>query len=166
MLGLITAITLTATADRKRISTLSGEMYTTNMIRETVTGMLDAKKSTDDVWVNMTRYASSNTRPEEVRIIALLDKTETDVSRSLEYIALDEFDMLWYVKRKDQTPAGITKKVALGKDAEMVITNVTNSTNMSGNYKKIENRRSGEIELDLVFKIGKKLEEKYYVKGN
>jgi hypothetical protein len=136
------------------------------MIRETVTGMLDAKKSTDDVWVNMTRYASSNTRPEEVRIIALLDKTETDVSRSLEYIALDEFDMLWYVKRKDQTPAGITKKVALGKDAEMVITNVTNSTNMSGNYKKIENRRSGEIELDLVFKIGKKLEEKYYVKGN
>jgi hypothetical protein len=141
-------------------------MYTTNMIRETVTGMLDAKKSTDDVWVNMTRYASSNTRPEEVRIIALLDKTETDVSRSLEYIALDEFDMLWYVKRKDQTPAGITKKVALGKDAEMVITNVTNSTNMSGNYKKIENRRSGEIELDLVFKIGKKLEEKYYVKGN
>ena len=37
---------------------------------------------------------------------------------------------------------------------------------MSGNYKKIENRRSGEIELDLVFKIGKKLEEKYYVKGN
>ena len=48
-------------------------MYTTNMIRETVTGMLDAKKSTDDVWVNMTRYASSNTRPEEVRIIALLD---------------------------------------------------------------------------------------------
>ena len=166
MLGLITAITLTATADRKRISTLSGEMYTTNMIRETVSGMLDAKKSTDDVWVNMTRYASSNTRPEEVRIIALLDKTETDVSRSLEYIALDEFDMLWYVKRKDQTPAGITKKVALGKDAEMVITNVTNSTNMSGNYKKIENRRSGEIELDLVFKIGKKLEEKYYVKGN
>ena len=166
MLGLITAITLTATADRKRISTLSGEMYTTNMIRETVTGMLDAKKSTDDVWVNMTRYASSNTRPEEVRIIALLDKTETDVSRSLEYIALDEFDMLWYVKRKDQTPTGITKKVALGKDAEMVITNVTNSTNMSGNYKKIENRRSGEIELDLVFKIGKKLEEKYYVKGN
>lgn len=166
MLGLITAITLTATADRKRINTLSGEMYTTNMIRETVTGMLDAKKSTDDVWVNMTRYASSNTRPEEVRIIALLDKTETDVSRSLEYIALDEFDMLWYVKRKDQTPAGITKKVALGKDAEMVITNVTNSTNMSGNYKKIENRRSGEIELDLVFKIGKKLEEKYYVKGN
>lgn len=141
-------------------------MYTTNMIRETVTGMLDAKKSTDDVWINMTRYASSNTRPEEVRIIALLDKTETDVSRSLEYIALDEFDMLWYVKRKDQTPAGITKKVALGKDAEMVITNVTNSTNMSGNYKKIENRRSGEIELDLVFKIGKKLEEKYYVKGN
>ena len=166
MLGLITAITLTATADRKRISTLSGEMYTTNMIRETVTGMLDAKKSTDDVWVNMTRYASSNTRPEEVRIIALLDKTETDVSRSLEYIALDEFDMLWYVKRKDQTPTGITKKVALGKDAEMVITNVTNSTNMSGNYKKIENRRSGEIELDLVFKIGKKIEEKYYVKGN
>ncbi len=166
MLGLITAITLTATADRKRINTLSGEMYTTNMIRETVTGMLDAKKSTDDVWVNMTRYASSNTRPEEVRIIALLDKTEPDVSRSLEYIALDEFDMLWYVKRKDQTPAGITKKVALGKDAEMVITNVTNSTNMSGNYKKIENRRSGEIELDLVFKIGKKLEEKYYVKGN
>lgn len=166
MLGIITAITLTATADRKRINTLSGEMYTTNMIRETVTGMLDAKKSTDDVWVNMTRYASSNTRPEEVRIIALLDKTETDVSRSLEYIALDEFDMLWYVKRKDQTPTGITKKVALGKDAEMVITNVTNSTNMSGNYKKIENRRSGEIELDLVFKIGKKLEEKYYVKGN
>lgn len=141
-------------------------MYTTNMIRETVTGMLDAKKSTDDVWVNMTRYASSNTRPEEVRIIALLDKTETDVSRSLEYIALDEFDMLWYVKRKDQTPAGITKKVALGKDAEMVITNVTNSTNMSGNYKKIENRRSGEIELDLVFKIGKKIQEKYFVKGN
>ena len=141
-------------------------MYTTNMIRETVTGMLDAKKSTDDVWINMTRYTSSNTRPEDVRIIALLDKTETDVSRSLEYIALDEFDMLWYVKRKDQTPTGITKKVALGKDAEMVITNVTNSTNMSGNYKKIENRRSGEIELDLVFKIGKKLEEKYYVKGN
>lgn len=141
-------------------------MYTTNMIRETVTGMLDAKKSTDDVWINMTRYASSNTRPEEVRIIALLDKTETDVSRSLEYIALDEFDMLWYVKRKDQTPAGITKKVALGKDAEMVITNVTNSTNMSGNYKKIENRRSGEIELDLVFKIGKKIQEKYFVKGN
>ena len=141
-------------------------MYTTNMIRETVTGMLDAKKSTDDVWVNMTRYASSNTRPEEVRIIALLDKTETDVSRSLEYIALDEFYMLWYVKRKDQTPTGITKKVALGKDAEMVITNVTNSSNMSGNYKKIENRRSGEIELDLVFKIGKKIQEKYFVKGN
>lgn len=166
MYGVITAITLTATADRKRISTLSGEMYTTNMIRETVTGMLDAKKSTDDVLVNMTRYTSSNTRPEEVRIIALLDKTETDVSRSLEYIALDEFDMLWYVKRKDQTPTGITKKVPLGKDAEMIITNVTNSTNISGNYKKIENRRSGEIELDLVFKIGKKIQEKYFVKGN
>ena len=31
---------------------------------------------------------------------------------------------------------------------------------------KIENNRSGEIELDLVFKISKKIEEKYYVKGN
>ena len=31
---------------------------------------------------------------------------------------------------------------------------------------KIENNRSGEIELDLVFKLGKKIEEKYYVKGN
>ena len=31
---------------------------------------------------------------------------------------------------------------------------------------KIENNRSGEIELDLVFKIVKKIEEKYYVKGN
>ena len=166
MFGVITAITLTATSDRKRINTLSSEMYTTNMIREVVTGMLDGKKASDAVIVNMTRYISSATRPEEVRLIGILDQTENDISRSLEYISLDEYDMLWYVKRKDQTPTGITKKVALGKDAEMVITNVTNSTNMSGNYKKIENRRSGEIELDLVFKIGKKLEEKYYVKGN
>ena len=48
----------------------------------------------------------------------------------------------------------------------MVIKNVTNSISMTGNYKKIENNRNGEIELDLVFKIGKKIEEKYYVKGN
>ena len=33
VVGVITAITLTATSDRKRINTLSSEMYTTNMIR-------------------------------------------------------------------------------------------------------------------------------------
>ena len=74
--------------------------------------------------------------------------------------------MLWYVKRKDQTENGIVKRVPLGKDVEMVIKNVTNSISMTGNYKKIENNRNGEIELDLVFKLGKKIEEKYYVKGN
>ena len=137
MFGVITAITLTATSDRKRINTLSSEMYTTNMIREVVTGMLDGKKASDAVIVNMTRY-----------------------------ISLDEYDMLWYVKRKDQTENGIVKRVPLGKDAEMVIKNVTNSISMTGNYKKIENNRNGEIELDLVFKLGKKIEEKYYVKGN
>ncbi len=35
-----------------------------------------------------------------------------------------------------------------------------------GNYKKIDGKKDGEIEVDLVFKVGKKLEEKYYVKGN
>ena len=138
MFGVITAITLTATSDRKRINTLSSEMYTTNMIREVVTGMLDGKKASDAVIVNMTRYISSATRPEEVRLIGILDQTEN----------------------------GIVKRVPLGKDAEMVIKNVTNSINMTGNYKKIENNRNGEIELDLVFKLGKKIEEKYYVKGN
>ena len=161
MFGVITAITLTATSDRKRINTLSSEMYTTNMIREVVTGMLDGKKASDAVIVNMTRYISSVTRPEEVRLIGILDQTENDISRSLEYISLDE-----YVKRKDQTENGIVKRVPLGKDAEMVIKNVTNSISMTGNYKKIENNRNGEIELDLVFKLGKKIEEKYYVKGN
>ena len=106
-------------------------MYTTNMIREVVTGMLDGKKSTDDVIVNMTRYSSGMIRPEEVRLIALLDRTENDISRSLEYISLDEYDMLWYVKRKDQTENGIVKRVPLGKDAEMVIKNVTNSISMT-----------------------------------
>ena len=166
MFGVITAITLTATSDRKRINTLSSEMYTTNMIREVVTGMLDGKKASDAVIVNMTRYISSVTRPEEVRLIGILDQTENDISRSLEYISLDEYDMLWYVKRKDQTENGIVKRVPLGKDVEMVIKNVTNSISMTGNYKKIENNRNGEIELDLVFKLGKKIEEKYYVKGN
>ena len=166
MFGVITAITLTATSDRKRINTLSSEMYTTNMIREVVTGMLDGKKASDAVIVNMTRYISSATRPEEVRLIGILDQTENDISRSLEYISLDEYDMLWYVRRKDQTENGIVKRVPLGKDAEMVIKNVTNSISLTGNYKKIENNRNGEIELDLVFKLGKKIEEKYYVKGN
>ena len=138
MFGVITAITLTATSDRKRINTLSSEMYTTNMIREVVTGMLDGKKASDAVIVNMTRYISSATRPEEVRLIGILDQTEN----------------------------GIVKRVPLGKDAEMVIKNVTNSISMTGNYNKIENNRNGEIELDLVFKLGKKIEEKYYVKGN
>ena len=166
MFGVITAITLTATSDRKRINTLSSEMYTTNMIREVVTGMLDGKKASDAVMVNMTRYISSVTRPEEVRLIGILDQTENDISRSLEYISLDEYDMLWYVKIKDQTENVIVKKVPLVKDAEMFIKNVTNSISLTGNYKKIENNRNGEIELDLVFKLGKKIEEKYYVKGN
>ena len=111
MFGVITAITLTATSDRKRINTLSSEMYTTNMIREVVTGMLDGKKASDAVIVNMTRHISSATRPEEVRLIGILDQTENDISRSLEYISLDEYDMLWYVKRKDQTENGIVKRV-------------------------------------------------------
>ena len=131
-----------------------------------VVGVITAITLTDDVIVNMTRYSSGMIRPEEVRLIALLDRTENDISRSLEYISLDEYDMLWYVKRKDQTENGIVKRVPLGKDAEMVIKNVTNSISMTGNYKKIENNRNGEIELDLVFKLGKKIEEKYYVKGN
>ncbi len=131
VVGVITAITLTATSDRKRINTLSSEMYTTNMIREVVTGMIDGKKSTDDVIVNMTRYSSGVIRPEEVRLIALLDRTENDIARSLEYISLDEYDMLWYIKRTDQTPYGITKKVPLGKDAEIIMKNVTNSISMT-----------------------------------
>ena len=72
------------------------------MIREVVTGMLDGKKASDAVIVNMTRYISSATRPEEVRLIGLLDQTENDISRSLEYISLDEYDMLWYVKRSNR----------------------------------------------------------------
>ena len=39
--------------------------------------------------------------------------------------------MLWYIKRTDQTPYGITKKVPLGKDAEIIMKNVTNSISMT-----------------------------------
>ena len=75
-------------------------MYTTNIIREYMTKMLSKKNKTDAVIINMTKYESWQTRPEDTRIIEVVKKDEINIQNSLEYIMIDPYDMLWYVKKE------------------------------------------------------------------
>ena len=104
-------------------------MYTTNIIREYITKMLSKKNKTDAVIINMTKYESWQTRPEDTRIIAIVKKDEINIQNSLEYIMIDPYDMLWYVKKEINST--ILKKVPLGKDLEMIIKNVSNGVDIS-----------------------------------
>lgn len=109
-------------------------MYTTNIIREYMTKMLSKKNKTDAVIINMTKYESWQTRPEDTRIIAVVKKDEINIQNSLEYIMIDPYDMLWYVKK--ETNNTILKKVPLGKDLEMIIKNVPNGVDISRKLQK------------------------------
>ena len=99
-----------------------------------MTKMLSKKNKTDAVIINMTKYESWQTRPEDTRIIAVVKKDEINIQNSLEYIMIDPYDMLWYVKKEINNT--ILKKVPLGKDLEMIIKNVTNGIDISRKLQK------------------------------
>ena len=54
-----------------------------------MTKMLSKKNKTDAVIINMNKYESQQTRPEDTRIIAVVKKDEINIQNRLEYIMID-----------------------------------------------------------------------------